>query len=82
MIIRQLKDLSLTYKTFVTHVVIFTHCPFKEKSIEWNDWELIDSDDIKLKKENIGKVIPVKIISSNKNTLFGEMINNYDKKVA
>jgi tRNA-2-methylthio-N6-dimethylallyladenosine synthase len=34
------------------------------------------------KKENIGKVIPVKIISSNKNTLFGEMINNYDKKVA
>ena len=56
-IIRQLKDLSLTYKTFVTHVVIFTHCPFKEKSIEWNDWELIDSDEIKLNKENIGKII-------------------------
>ena len=34
------------------------------------------------KKENIGKVIPVKIISSNKNTLFGEMINSYNKKVA
>jgi hypothetical protein len=43
-IIKQLKELSFSYKTFVTHVVIFTHCPFKEKSIEWNDWELIDSD--------------------------------------
>jgi tRNA-2-methylthio-N6-dimethylallyladenosine synthase len=34
------------------------------------------------KEENIGKLIPVKIVSSNKNTLFGEMIENYDKKVA
>ena len=33
-------------------------------------------------EENIGKIIPVKIISSNKNTLFGEMIKNYNRKVA
>jgi tRNA-2-methylthio-N6-dimethylallyladenosine synthase len=34
------------------------------------------------KEENIGKLIPVKIVDSNKNTLFGEMIENYNKKVA
>ena len=34
------------------------------------------------KEENIGKLIPVKIIGSNKNTLFGKMIENYNKKVA
>ena len=34
------------------------------------------------KEENIGKLISVKIVSSNKNTLFGEMIENCNKKVA
>ena len=34
------------------------------------------------KEENIGKLIPVKIVGSNKNTLFGKMIENYNKKVA
>ena len=32
--------------------------------------------------ENIGKIIQVKIISSNQNSLFGKIIENYDQKVA
>ena len=38
-------------------LVIFTHCPFSEKSIEWNDWELIDSDEIRLNQDNFGKIV-------------------------
>ena len=34
------------------------------------------------KEENIGKILPVKIIKSNRSTLFGELINNSNKKVA
>ncbi len=34
------------------------------------------------KKENIGKILPVKIIKSNRSTLFGELIINSNKKVA
>jgi len=34
------------------------------------------------KKENIGKILPVKIINSNRSTLFGELIINSNKKVA
>ena len=34
------------------------------------------------KEENIGKVISVKIISSNRNTLFGKIVENYNQKVA
>ena len=34
------------------------------------------------KKEDIGKVVPVKIIKSNRSTLFGEIINNSNQKVA
>ncbi len=34
------------------------------------------------KKENIGKILPVKIVKSNRSTLFGELINNSNKKVA
>ena len=34
------------------------------------------------KKNNIGKIVQVKIIDSNRNTLFGEIIVNSDKKVA
>ena len=56
-IIKQLKELSFSFKTFVTHIVIFTHCPFKEKSFEWNDWELIDFEEIKLNQGNIEKII-------------------------
>jgi hypothetical protein len=56
-IIKQIRELSLPYKTFVTNVVIFTHCPFKEKSIEWNDWELIDYDEIKINEGNIAKIV-------------------------
>ena len=33
-------------------------------------------------KENIGKIVLVKICKSNRNTLFGEIINNQDQKVA
>ena len=32
--------------------------------------------------ENVGKIIQVKIISSNQNSLFGKIIENYDQKVA
>ena len=34
------------------------------------------------KKENIGDVVQVKITQSNRNTLFGELVNAQDKKVA
>ena len=33
-------------------------------------------------KEDIGKIVPVKIKQSNRSTLFGEIINNPNKKVA
>ena len=34
------------------------------------------------KKEDIGKIVPVKIKRSNRSTLFGEVINNSNQKVA
>ena len=34
------------------------------------------------KNNNIGKIVQVKIKDSNRNTLFGEIIANSDKKVA
>ena len=34
------------------------------------------------KKEDVGKVVPVKIKKSNRSTLFGEVINNSNQKVA
>ena len=34
------------------------------------------------KKDDIGKIVPVKIKQSNRNTLFGETTNNSNKKVA
>ena len=34
------------------------------------------------KKEDIGKIVPVQIKKSNRSTLFGEVINNSNKKVA
>ena len=34
------------------------------------------------KKEDIGKIIPVKIKDSNRSTLFGEVINKSNQKVA
>jgi tRNA-2-methylthio-N6-dimethylallyladenosine synthase len=34
------------------------------------------------KKDDIGKILPVKITKSNRSTLFGETINNSDQKVA
>ena len=34
------------------------------------------------KKSDIGKIVPVRIKESNRNTLFGEIINNLDQKVA
>ena len=33
-------------------------------------------------KEDIGKILPVRIIKSNRSTLFGEVINNSNQKVA
>ena len=33
-------------------------------------------------KEDIGKILPVRIIKSNRSTLFGEIINNSNQKVA
>ncbi len=56
-IVKQLKELSLSSNPFVTNLVIFTHCPFDEKSIEWNKWELIDYNEIKLNDNNFGKMI-------------------------
>ena len=55
-LIKQINELSLSTKSFVTNLVIFTHCPFSEKSIEWNDWELIDSNKIRLNQDNFGKI--------------------------
>ena len=55
-LIKQINELSLSTKPFVTNLVIFTHCPFSEKSIEWNDWELIDSNEIRLNQNNFGKI--------------------------
>ena len=34
------------------------------------------------KKEDIGKILPVRINKSNRSTLFGEIINNSNQKVA
>ena len=34
------------------------------------------------KKTDIGKIIPVKIIKSNRSTLLGEQVVNFKKKVA
>jgi tRNA-2-methylthio-N6-dimethylallyladenosine synthase len=34
------------------------------------------------KKDDIGKILPVRITKSNRSTLFGETINNSDQKVA
>ena len=34
------------------------------------------------KKSDIGKIVSVKIKNSNRNTLFGEIINNSNQKVA
>ena len=34
------------------------------------------------KKEDIGKIVSVKINKSNRSTLFGELINHSNKKVA
>ena len=34
------------------------------------------------KKEDIGKIVQVKVIESNRNTLFGEIINFSSQKVA
>ena len=34
------------------------------------------------KKEDVGKIVPVKIKQSNRSTLFGEVINNSNQKVA
>ena len=55
-LLKQINELSLSTKSFVTNLVIFTHCPFSEKSIEWNDWELIDSNKIRLNQDNFGKI--------------------------
>ena len=34
------------------------------------------------KKEDIGKILPIRIIKSNRSTLFGEVISNSNQKVA
>ena len=34
------------------------------------------------KKSDIGKIVQVRIKDSNRNTLFGEIVNNSDQKVA
>ena len=34
------------------------------------------------KKEDVGKVLPVKINKSNRTTLFGELVDNSNQKVA
>ena len=34
------------------------------------------------KKDDIGKIVPVKILQTNRSTLFGEKYNNPNQKVA
>ena len=34
------------------------------------------------KKSDIGKILPVKIFKSNRSTLFGELVDNFNQKVA
>ena len=33
-------------------------------------------------KNDIGKIVQVKILQSNRTTMFGEIVNNIDKQVA
>jgi tRNA-2-methylthio-N6-dimethylallyladenosine synthase len=44
--------------------------------------EYMTSVIFKGKKEDIGKILPIRIIKSNRSTLFGEVINNTNQKVA
>ena len=44
--------------------------------------EYMTSVIFKGKKEDIGKIIPVKIKKTNRSTLFGEKISSLDQKVA
>jgi len=55
-IIKQLKEFGAFKNIFVTHLVMFTHCPFSEKSMEWNRWELVDLDEIKRHNNNFAEI--------------------------
>ena len=55
-IIRQVKNFSSSMKSFVTHLVVFTHCPFKEKSMEWNTWELVEKDEIRRNNNGFAEI--------------------------
>ena len=54
----------------------------KDKTQAFGRTEYMTSVLFNGKKEDIGKIVPVKIIGSNRSTLFGEIVNNSNQKVA
>ena len=54
----------------------------KDESMVFGRSEYMTSVIFNGKREDIGKIIPVRIKKSNRSTLFGEKINNLDQKVA
>ena len=55
-IIKQLKEFGAFKNIFVTHLAVFTNCPFSEKSMEWNRWEYVDLDEIKRHNQNFAEI--------------------------
>ena len=54
----------------------------KDESMVFGRSEYMTSVILNGKREDIGKIIPVKIKKTNRSTLFGEKINSLDQKVA
>ena len=54
----------------------------KDKNMVFGRSEYMTSVLFNGKKEDIGKIIPVKIKKTNRSTLFGEKIYNLNQKVA
>ena len=54
----------------------------KDKSQTFGKSEYMTSVVFNGTKDDIGKIVQVKILESNRSTMFGEVINNIDKQVA
>ena len=54
----------------------------KDKTKLFGRSEYMNSVIIVGSKEYIGEIVKVKIYKSNQNTLFGEIVKNFNKKVA
>ncbi len=54
----------------------------EDKSKAFGRTEYMTSVIFNGKRENIGKIVKVKITNSNRSTLFGELLSNPDQKVA